>query len=171
MNETIDSQVELVTVSYPDPLFRPVPRFSIDFPPQWLLSDWADALYVAAPSTEAPEPWSNITVRHERVFRTTTLLEVSGATWNALKELHPEVELKEERLMHLNSDHYVREVEVRLPDYEGPITRFDTFVFAPAVEESATLDLIHLTFLNEAEHTEQYKNLYVRMLASFEFLD
>lgn len=161
---------DLVRVVYPDPLFRPIPSFSIEVPPAWVISEFPDALYVMGPTADAPGPWMNVIVRHERVNRNTTLEEIAQTTWANLTAMFPQAVLTDEQLLQLPLVHYMREVQITMPEYDEPVNRIETFVFGPVVDQ-LTVDLFHLTWLNPVSAGDDPKRLYLAMLASFRFED
>lgn len=162
--------VELVKVTYPDPLFRPIPPFSIDVPPEWLVTEFPDALFLMAPADDAPGPWSNVIVRHERVFPGESFEGIAAATWKSLQSLYPEVTLRDERVLKGKQLFYVREVGISLPDRGGPVARFDAFLFGRVLDQP-TVDLYQFTFLTPDETVDEMKLLYLRMLLSVDFVD
>lgn len=168
MTEAIDPHREMVTVTWPDPVLRPIPSFSFDSPPDWILTEFPDSLFLLAPAEDAPEPWTNITVRHERVFRDTTMGQIARDTWEALKRTYEGIELGDERMLTVNGNmFYIRESEFYFEGYETRVTRHDAFIFGPNIDHTV-VDLFQFIFLNAAEHTEAYKPLFLRMLGTLE---
>ena len=62
MRYKIDTSVKLVKHTYPGPPVRPIPRFSIDIPTHWLMTEFPGALFAMAPAADAPGPWSNVVI-------------------------------------------------------------------------------------------------------------
>jgi hypothetical protein len=170
MNEeeqTIDLSTDgFSTVTYPGPEFRPLPGFSFDVPPGWIVSDFPDSLCLIGTPAESKEPWSNVILQHQRVLRTTALEEVALDSWEKLQVEFPDVEVIEERMLGLEQFHYVR--ETRHTFLGERVTRFDSYVFGLDTDH-ATVDLFHFVFMHPVEAGEERSLLYMKMLASFDF--
>ncbi len=160
----------MVRVTYPDPIFRPVPPFSIDVPADWVLTEFPDSLFVMGPTADPNGWWSNVVVRHERVLRTASLEVIAATTWQDLLAIHPDAKLIDQRLIHSTYLHYVREAEITLEGQPGPVTRIDSFVFAP-VSDLPTVDLFQIIWTNPAAAGDERKTLYLHMLRSLRFAD
>ncbi|NQV06563.1 hypothetical protein HQ535_08415 [bacterium] len=161
-------RTDLVKVTYPDPLFRPIPIFTVEVPPEWVISEFPDALYVMGPAADAPGYWTNVIVRHERMARGTTLEAVAKVTWDNLKADFPDATIKDQRVVLFESLHHVREVELTIPDEDGPVTRVDSFVFGPVVDQP-TVDLFQFTFLNPSAAGDEAQALHAKILESLHF--
>jgi hypothetical protein len=167
MTDAVDPQSDLVRVRYPDPLFRPIPPFSMDVPPDWLISEFPDSLFVMGPEADESELWSNVLVRHSRVFPTTSFEHIGVSSWAELQAIYPDVEVTDQRMITGQVEHYVREVELDYPDV-GRVTRVDSFAFGPATDQP-TRDLFQITWLNPQHWSTEIQHLYFKMLLSFQF--
>lgn len=165
-----EDQVPMVRVTYPDPLFRPVPAFSIDVPHDWVLSEFPDALFVMGPTAPPDGHFSNVVVRHVRVLPTATLESIAKSSWLELLHSYPDATINDERILHLKHLHYVRECELTLEPGGEPVTRFDTLTFGPVVDHP-TVDLFHITWMHPTAAGDPRRDLYVHMLNSFQFTE
>jgi len=159
----------LITLGYPGPAFRPIPRFTIDVPSSWAVTEFPGAIFIMGPA-EDTEDWSNVMLTHQRVLRDTALEKVARDSWDNLVAENPDVDLKDERLVRFQAVHYVRELEFPPLGDAPPVSRLDSFVFGP-VGDHATVDLFHFTWLNPAPLGRHFKPLYVKILSSFRFID
>lgn len=160
--------VPMVKVTYPDPLFRPVPEFEIDVPHDWVLSEFPDSLFVMGPTAPPDGHWSNVVVRHVRVLPTATLQDIAKSTWAELKESYPDAEIQDQRLLHAQHLHYVREARFVIEESGELVTRFDTLTFGPVVDQP-TVDLFHINWMHPTAAGDPRRDLYIHMLRSFRF--
>ncbi len=166
---TIDLSTEgYTTLEYPSPDFRPIPAFTFDVPPGWVVSEFADALCFVATPADAEGPWSNVFVQHERVLPTTALEDVAVESWDQALADFPDATVVDERLFEFEQYHYVRESEMSLLD--ETVTRVDSFWFSPDTAHP-TVDLFHLVGLHPVEAGTERTGEYLRMLSSFRFTD
>lgn len=170
MNEqrvTMDLSTEgFQILDYPGPSFRPIPAFSLDVPPGWLVDDFPASLCVIGTPAESEEPWSNVFVQHHRVLATTALEEVALESWEKLQADFPDVELVDERLVEFEQFQYIREATLT---FDGEkVTRLDAHFFAPFVDE-VTADLFHIAAMHPVAAGDDRTLTYVKMLASFRF--
>jgi hypothetical protein len=162
------SQMKLAELTVPGPLIRPVPGFTIGVPQGWLVRDCPGALFVMGPPDTFEGPWSNVTVKHERVLGDTTLEDVARSTLVQLRADYPDVEVLEATLVTFEQTHYVRTSTLTMPGWPEPINRSDSFVFAPG-QTGLTGDLFQFSWLNAYEATGPYAELYAAMLATLHF--
>lgn len=64
--------------------------------------------------------------------------------------------------------HYLREVTVRELGSLDAISRADSFVFAPPVDD-LTADLFQFTWINPTFTAEDSRALYIKIMSSFRF--
>lgn len=161
---TIDLSTEGFTpLAYPGSAFRPIPDFTLDIPPGWVVEEFPDALCVIG-TPEGTDPWSNVFIKHSRVLRTTALEEVALDSWLELKTAFPDAEVEEEHVIGFEQFHYVREATLTLLDEK--VTRVDAYFFGPDVEH-LTVDLFHVVATHPVEAGNDRTLLYLKMLSSF----
>ena len=158
---------ELMELRFPGPAFRPVPSFTIGVPPEWVITEFPDALFAMGPHASAAGFWTNVIVRHERVLPNVALEELARATWENLEVDFPNAVITDERLVGMERLHYVREVELWGSE-EEPVTRIDSFVFGPVID-APTVDLFQFTWLHPTAAGDTRKLLYIDILSSFHF--
>ena len=156
----------MVRVAYPAPIFRPVPPFSIDVPDDWVITEFPGALFVMGPTQPPDGNWSNVVIRHERVLPDADFKTLAKATWAELKVSYPDARLVQERLIHAEHLHYVREGAIVMEGVD--VTRFDTMVFGPDTDHP-TVDLFQMIWMHPAADGEARTELYMHMLRSFRF--
>jgi len=162
--------IPMVRVTYPDPLFRPIPPFSIDVPDTWVLSEFPDALFVMGPSSDTNGHWSNVVVRHFRVVPASTLEGLARSTWAELLQSYPDAKIIDEQMIHDHHLHYIREAELTMDGADELVARFDTLTFGPTLGHP-TVDLFQITWTHPKAARLPRKQLYLDMLRSFRFIE
>ena len=147
---------------------RPVPSFTIDLPPDWVLTDHPDALFAMRLDEETDGAWSNVVVRHMRVASGTSYPTLARATWRAFEAENPGAVVVDERLVRFGAVHYVREFEVPQTGNGDSVTRIDSFAFGPRAD-LPMVDLFLMTWLHPTQFGDRLKKTYVRMLSSMSF--
>jgi hypothetical protein len=162
---TIDLSTEGFTaVAYPGPAFRPVPSFTFDIPPGWVVDEFPDALCILGTPADSAEPWSNVFIKYSRVLPTTALEDVAIESWEDLKNAFPDAEVEEEHVIGFEQFAYVRESTLTLLDES--VTRVDAYFFGPAVD-NATVDLFHVIGTHPVQAGDERTLVYMKMLRSF----
>ena len=159
---------DFVEVKYPGPKVRPVPTFSIDIPPQWVVTDYPGSLFAMGTPATSSDPWSNVIVRHDRVLPNTSLEQVAILSWQDLKAESPDAVVKDEQMLLFELYHYAREVELSVPGVKEMVTRFDSFVFGPDVDH-VTVDLFHFTWTHPVAAGDERTALYLHILSTLHF--
>ena len=162
------SEMTLAELTVPGPLVRPVPGFTIGVPQGWLVRDCPGALFVMGTPDTFEGPWSNVTVKHERVMADKTLDDVARSTLVHLQADYPDVEVLEATAVTFEETHYVRTSKLTMPGWSELLNRSDSFVFAPG-QTGPTGDLFHFIWLNPYEATGPYAELYAAMMATLHF--
>lgn len=166
-SETIDLSTEGFTaVEHPGPSFRPVPAFTFDIPPGWVLQEFPGALCVIGTPATHEEPWSNVFVQHERVLATTALEDIAAEALAELEDDFPDVEVIGERVIGFDLFHYVREAELTMDGQR--VTRVDSFFFGPDVDHP-TVDLFHVMAMHPVAAGDERTITYMKILGSFTF--
>lgn len=169
MSNTIDIDTSnFVEIKYPGPLVRPVPTFTIDIPPTWVVSEYPGSLFAMGTPNTSPDPWSNVIVRHDRVLPNVGMEQIAILSWQDLQAESPKAKAKNEQMILFEQYHYVREAEVTVKGVDGPVTRFDSFVFGPDVDH-VTVDLFHFVWTHPASVGDERTALYLHILSSLHF--
>lgn len=160
----------MTPITYPGPLMRPVPTFSMDIPVDWVVTEFPNALFLISTLLEpdAGGPWSNVIVRHERVLPSVSLESYSAWTWQSLVADFPDAVIKESVHIQFACLHLLRDAEVHWPTDKDLAARIDSFVFGPDTEHP-TRDLFQFTWLNPSAAGDERKLIYVDMLRSIRF--
>lgn len=167
--QTIDIDTSgFVEIKFPGPLVRPVPTFTIDIPSTWVVSEYPGSLFAMGTPNTSPEPWSNVIVRHDRVLPNTSLEQVAILSWQDLKADSPTAKAINEQMILLELYHYAREAEVTVKGVDGPVTRFDSFVFGPDIDH-ATVDLFHFVWTHPSAAGDDRTALYLHILSTLHF--
>lgn len=162
---TVDLSTEdFATLAYPGPSFRPIPNFTLDIPPGWVVNEFPDALCVIGTPADSTEPWSNVFIKHSRVLPATALEDVAIESWEDLKNAFPDAEVEEEHVIGFEQFAYVRESTLTLLGEK--VTRVDAYFFGPAVQ-NATADLFHVVATHPVEAGDERTLVYMKMLRSF----
>ena len=159
---------DFVEVKYPGPKVRPVPTFSIDIPPHWVISEYPGSLFAMGTPATSRDPWSNVIVQHDRVLPNTALEQVAILSWQDLKAESPDAVVKDEQMLLFELYHYVREVELSVQGVTEKVTRFDSFVFGPDVDH-VTVDLFHFTWTHPVAAGDERTALYLHILSTLHF--
>ena len=159
---------DLVTLGYPGPAFRAVPEFNLDVPNEWAVTEFPGTLFAVGPPPDEPGVWANVLARHERLIPDLTLEDIAISSWQAVLAENESAVVVDERIVTFHHAIYVREAHLTMPE-GATLTRIDTMVFAPR-NNNITSDMLHMTWLHPTALDERFKPVYVKMLASLEFL-
>jgi len=162
--QTIDLDTTgFVTMQHPGPSFRPIPSFTMEIPPTWIVDEFPDALYIIGTPADSPEPWSNCFIQHERVINTAALEEIALESWEKLKGEFRDAKVVEERVVVFEQVQYLREAKMKLNGEK--ITRVDAYLFGPDVDHP-TVDLFHFFGLHPVSAGDDRTLTYMKMLSS-----
>lgn len=169
MRYKIDTSVKLVKHTYPGPPVRPIPRFSIDIPTHWLMTEFPGALFAMAPAADAPGPWSNVVIRHDRVLPTETLETLGAATRDLFLAEFPDADIIGEQIAQIGAhEFHLRNAELAHPNWHERVNRTDTLVFGPT-QDQTTADIFHITWMCSAAATAEVSKLQLRVLETLRF--
>ncbi len=158
----------LVTLVYPGTAFRAIPEFVIDIPDDWAISEFPDALFAAGPPDTTEMVWSNVIMRHERLYPDVTLEDIAKASWEMFAAQSTDVSLIDERVLSFDTTFFLREAEIKEPDVDA-LSRIDAFCFSPT-QGHQTIDLFQITFLHPKAHGHRYRSTYAKILSSVRFV-
>lgn len=168
MSGTIDIDTsKFVEIKFPG-IVRPVPTFTLDVPADWVVSEYPGSLFAMGTANNTPGPWSNVIVKHDRVLPNTAMEQIAILSWQDLKEECPKAKAKNEQMILFEQYHYAREAEVTVKGVDGPVTRFDSFVFGPDVDHP-TVDLFHFIWTHPAAAGDERTALYLNILSTLHF--
>ncbi len=164
-------KLHLAELTFPGPLIRPVPSFTMGVPQGWLVRDCPGAIFAMGTADDDDGPWSNVIVRHERVMAVATLEDVAAADLVRLENDYPGVEVLEASAVEFrNTVQYVRTSKLRMAGWDGLVNRNDSFLFGPP-PPGPVADVFHFIWMNDWEATGPWAEIYAAMMATLEFTD
>lgn len=158
---------ESVALEFPGN-FRPVPAFTIDIPPLWVVGEFPGALFMLGTQARDDGAYGNVIVQHTRVAQDVTIVELAQSSWIEMLENAPEALLVEEFFADFHVKHYVRKAIIANEDPQLIVNRSDSYVQAREAG-GRTDDIFHFSWITPNWCAEEFEAEFAKILASFRF--